>query len=232
MTDGWFVKDMPDLNQKNPLLATYLIQNTIWWVEYSGVDGIRMDTYPYPDKTYMARWVQAVLREFPRLNIVGEAWVPEIPAEAWWQKDFPLGGGYNSHLPSVTDFPLHYAMVSAFSTPFGWDIGLSRLYLTLTQDFLYHNPNKNVIFLDNHDLERFASSIGDDPADYKMAITFLLTTRGIPQIYYGTELMMTGTKQGTDGNVRRDFPGGWPGDSHNAFTEAGRTPGRTRSLIT
>ncbi|HKI46662.1 MAG TPA: glycoside hydrolase family 13 protein [Balneolales bacterium] len=223
MTDGWFVKDMPDLNQKNPLLATYLIQNTIWWVEYSGVDGIRMDTYPYPDKTYMAHWVQAVLREFPRLNVVGEAWVPEIPAEAWWQKDFPLGGGYNSHLPSVTDFPLHYAMVSAFSTPFGWDTGLSRLYLTLTQDFMYHDPNKNVIFLDNHDLERFASSIGDDPGDYRMAIAFLLTTRGIPQIYYGTELMMTGTKQGSDGNVRQDFPGGWPGDPHNAFTRSGRT---------
>ncbi len=226
MTDGWFVKDMPDLNQKNPLLATYLIQNTIWWVEYAGIDGIRMDTYPYPDKHYMAKWVQAVLREFPNLNIVGEAWVQEIPDEAYWQEDFPLGDGYNSHLPSVTDFPMHFAMVKAFSEPFGRDIGLSRLYTALSQDFLYHNPNKNVIFLDNHDLDRFASSIGDDPDEYKMAITYLLTTRGIPQIYYGTELMMTGTKQPNDGNVRRDFPGGWPGDPHNAFTEAGRTPGQ------
>lgn len=221
---GWFVKDMPDLNQSNPLLATYLIQNTIWWVEYSGVDGIRMDTYPYPNKKFMAKWVQAVLKQFPHLNILGEVWVQEVADEAWWQKDSPLSDAYNSHLPSVTDFPLHFAMVKAFTEPFGYSTGLSRLYTTLAQDFVYHNPNKNVIFLDNHDLDRFASSIGNDPDKFKMAIAFLLTTRGIPQIYYGTELMMTGTKQKSDGNVRQDFPGGWSGDPQNAFTKAGRTP--------
>lgn len=226
---GWFVDQMPDLDQRNEFLATYLIQNTLWWIEYSGIDGIRMDTHPYPYKDYMARWTKAVLDEFPDFNIVGEAWMPNVATTAFWQFDFPDRDGYNSFLPSVTDFPLFYGASQAFNEEPGWDTGLTRLYYVLSQDFLYSDPLLNVIFLDNHDLTRYFSSVGNDVKKFQMGLAFILTTRGIPQIYYGTEILMDG--EGADPNKRKDFPGGWSSDPHNAFTQAGRENlGRVRSL--
>lgn len=217
---GWFVDEMPDLDQRNPLLATYLIQNTLWWIEYSGIDGIRMDTHPYPYKEYMAEWTRVVLDEYPRFNIVGEAWMPNVATTAWWQTGFPDKNGYDSFLRSVTDFPLYYAMGQAFNEGGGWESGLTRLYYVLSQDFLYTDPFWNVIFLDNHDLNRYFSSQGEDVAKFKMGLAFLLTTRGIPQVYYGTEIAMKGGS--IDPDKRRNFPGGWPGDAVDAFTPQGR----------
>jgi neopullulanase len=217
---GWFVTDMPDLDQRNELVANYLIQNTIWWIEYSGIDGIRMDTHPYPYKEYMAQWAERVLDEFPNFNIVGEAWMPNTPATAYWQSGFPSPDGYESHLPSVTDFPLYSSITSGLNQQPGWDTGISQLYFTLSQDFLFPDANRNVIFPGNHDLDRIYSVMGEDFNKFKLAISFLLTTRGIPQLYYGDEILMTGG--GPDGLKRKDFPGGWPGDPINAFTENGR----------
>jgi len=224
MEKGWFVKAMPDLNQNNPLEATYLIQNTIWWIEYSGIDGIRMDTYPYPNKHFMKEWVQAVKEEFPTLNIVGEVSVHDVGIASYWQEHKHSRDGYNSHLTSITDYPLKYAIVEAFTQPYGWHSGIMQIYYTLAQDFLYSKPDENVIFFDNHDTNRFGGLINKDKDLFKMGMAFLLTTRGIPQIYYGDEIMRSSLKNGNDGNVRRDFPGGWPGDKHNAFTQAGRSP--------
>ncbi|KPQ00660.1 MAG: glycosidase [Bacteroidetes bacterium HLUCCA01] len=220
MVKGWFVDEMPDLDQRNEFLATYLIQNTLWWIEYSGIDGIRMDTHPYPYKEYMAEWTRRVLEEFPDFNIVGEAWMPNVATTAYWQYDFIGGQGYNSFLPSVTDFPLFYAMTQAFNEDFGWDTGIMRLYYILSQDFLYTDPMLNVIFFDNHDLTRYFTSVGEDVSKFQMGLAFLLTTRGIPQIYYGTEILMAGGSN--DPDKRRDFPGGWQEDPINAFTREGR----------
>jgi len=217
---GWFVDEMPDLDQRNPLLATYLIQNTLWWIEYSGIDGIRMDTHPYPYKEYMADWTRIVLDEYPNFNIVGEAWMPNVATTAWWQTGFPDKNGYDSFLRSVTDFPLYYALGQAFNEGGGWETGLTRLYYVLSQDFLYTDPFWNVIFLDNHDLNRYFSSQGEDVAKFKMGLAFLLTIRGIPQVYYGTEIAMKGGSN--DPDKRRNFPGGWPGDPVDAFTPEGR----------
>ena len=226
---GWFVDEMPDLNQRNPLLADYLIQNTLWWIEYSGIDGIRMDTHPYPYQDYMAEWTRRVLEEYPDFNIVGEAWMQNVATTAWWQYDFPTQSGYNSYLPSVTDFPLYRAIVSGLNEAPGWDTGLARIYYTLGQDFLYTDPFLNVIFVDNHDLTRFMTSIGEDPAKYKLGLALLLTTRGIPQIYYGTEIMKMGGAN--DPDKRRLFPGGWPHHEIDAFTEEGRRElGEKRNL--
>lgn len=217
---GWFVTDMPDLDQRNELVANYLIQNTLWWIEYSGIDGIRMDTHPYPYKEYMAQWAERVLDEFPNFNIVGEAWMPNTPATAYWQSGFPSPDGYESHLPSVTDFPLYSSITSGLNQQPGWDTGISQLYFTLSQDFLFPDANRNVIFPGNHDLDRIYSVMGEDFDKFKLAMSFLLTTRGIPQLYYGDEILMTGG--GPDGLKRKDFPGGWQGDPINAFTENGR----------
>ncbi|MDG5767264.1 glycoside hydrolase family 13 protein [Balneolales bacterium ANBcel1] len=226
---GWFVDEMPDLNQRNELLANYLIQNTIWWIEYAGIDGIRMDTHPYPYKDYMAEWTRKVLEEYPDFNIVGEAWMPNVPTTAWWQYDFPTQSGYNSYLPSVTDFPLYNAIVAGLNEEEGWDTGMNRIYLTLGQDFLYTDPLLNVIFVDNHDLDRFFSSIGEDYDKFRLGVTLIYTTRGIPQIYYGTEILKTGA--GPDALKRKDFPGGWPDDPINAFTSEGRAElGEKRGL--
>lgn len=217
---GWFVDEMPDLNQRNPLLADYLIQNTIWWIEYSGIDGIRMDTHPYPFKDYMAEWTRRVLEEYPEFNIVGEVWMQNVATTAWWQYDFPTQSGYNSYLPSVTDFPLYRAIVSGLNEEEGWDTGLARIYYILGQDFLYTDPYLNVIFVDNHDLTRFMTSVGEDPDKFKLGLALILTTRGIPQIYYGTEIMKMGGAN--DPDKRRTFPGGWPDDEIDAFTPEGR----------
>lgn len=221
MTDGWFVPSMPDVNQKNEKFATYLIQNSLWWIEYAGIDGIRMDTYPYPDKDFMARYAKALIDEYPRFNLVGEAWINSVPMTAYWQKGFVGKDGYETQLPSVTDFPFYFTALQALNEESGWDTGLTRMYMLLGQDFIYPNANHNLTFLDNHDLTRFFLSVGRDLAKFKLGLALLFTTRGTPQIYYGTELLMDG-----DGavhpNVRKDFPGGWPGDATNAFTKEGR----------
>ncbi|HPG32262.1 MAG: glycoside hydrolase family 13 protein [Lentimicrobiaceae bacterium] len=223
MLQGWFDTNMPDLDQRNALLKEYLIQNSIWWIEFAGLDGIRLDTQPYPYKEMMTEWSERVFDEYPDFSLVGEAWLQKESMTAYYQKDAIVGDGYNSGVPSVTDFPLSNAMSQAFTENEGWSEGMARLYYVLSQDFLYHDPYSNLIFLDNHDLNRYFNSIGKDLPALKMALTFLLTTRGIPQIYYGTELLMDGNIGVNHGEVRKDFPGGWPADTINAFTRAGRT---------
>lgn len=222
MNNGWFDHHMPDLNQKNPFVANYLLQNSIWWIEFAGIDGIRMDTHPYPDKDFMARWCTSVMTEYPNFNIVGETWVNYPAWVAYWQKDAKNTDGYNSNLPVAMDFPLMYAMHKAFSEKDGWDTGLSRLYEILAHDFIYPNPNNLLIFADNHDVGRFQRDSSQATGNLKLAMAFLLTTRGIPQIYYGTEVLMAGNDINGHGDIRRDFPGGWASDKHNAFTSEGR----------
>ncbi len=222
---GWFVPELADLNQQNPILADYLIQNSIWWVEYSGVDGIRMDTYVYPYKEYLTRWVSEVLDAYPNFNIVGESWVEKVAHEAYWQEDNPNeNDGYDSKLPSVTDFQIAFATEQALNEEFSWTDGLMKLYYVLSQDRLYSDPMKNVIFLDNHDLDRFAGRVKNDPDLFKMGYAYLMTTRGIPQVYYGTEFMWANTEgEGGWGTKRADMPGGWTEDSRSVFAESGRT---------
>jgi neopullulanase len=222
MSDGWFDKTMPDVNQRNPLFATYLIQNSLWWIQYGGLDGIRMDTYPYPDKDFMATWSNAVMQEFPEFNIVGEVWLNSPANIAYWQKGMVNKDKYSSGLPSATDFPLCFAIPQALHEAPGWETGMAKLYNTLAMDFVYPDPFRNVTFVDNHDMTRFFLSCGRDIKKFKMGLAFLLTTRGIPQLYYGTELLMDGDG-GHHPNIRLDFPGGWKGDATNAFTSAGRT---------
>lgn len=221
---GWFVNEMPDLNQHNPQLADYLIQNTLWWIEYSGIDGIRMDTYVYPYADYMARWAKETIEAYPGFNIVGESWVETVAHESYWQEDRDgENDGYNSYLPSVTDFQIHFALRDGFNQNFGWESGIMKLYYALSQDRLYSDPMKNVIFLDNHDLNRYYSTMGENMDHFKMSYAYLLTTRGIPQVYYGTELAFKQGNQGGDGDKRADMPGGWEGDSRSVFTASGRT---------
>jgi len=210
MMTGWFDKPMPDLNQHNEILAEYLIQNSIWWVEFAGLDGIRMDTYPYSYKDFMAKWMKRLLQEYPHFTVVGETWLQKESHTAYWQSESPVSGGYASNLPSITDFPVHYALKDAFTEQDGWTTGLSRLYYVLSQDFLYSDPFRNLIFADNHDLTRFYTSIKEDYNKFRMAMAVLLTTRGIPMIYYGTEYLMTGEESKGHGYIREDFPvGSW-----------------------
>jgi neopullulanase len=227
---GWFDSTMPDLNHDNPLLANYLIQNSIWWIEYAGIDGIRMDTYPYPKKEMMVNWVKRVLKEYPKLNIVGESWLNKESQTAYWQKDFPSKNGYNSYLPSVTDFPLNNALLKALTQPDSWTGGLSELYYVLSQDFLYSNANNNLIFPDNHDLTRIYTSLDHNFNKFKMAMSFIMTIRGIPEIFYGTEILLDGNKSMGDGYLRQDFPGGWESDKINAFTRQNLTVDRQMAL--
>ena len=224
--DGWFVESMPDLNQRNRHVAKYLIQNSIWWIEYSGLDGIRQDTHPYADFDMMARWCKEVTEEYPDFNIVGETWLNNNVAIAFWQKDSKLAAPRNSNLRCVMDFPLHGVMNSAFDEETNpWDRGMARIYEYLGQDIVFENPHELLIFLDNHDTSRFYRTVEQTSNldRLKQAIVFLLTTRGIPQIYYGTEILMAADKGEGDGYLRRNFPGGWAGDSTNAFTASGRT---------
>lgn len=225
LVKGWFVNEMPDLDQRNQQLADYLIQNTLWWIEYSGIDGIRMDTYVYPYKEYMARWAKETLEAYPDFNIVGESWVETVTHEAFWQEDKEgENDGYDSKLPSVTDFQIHFAVRDAFNQDFGWETGLMKIYYALSQDRLYSDPMKNVIFLDNHDIWRIYSTLGEDLNNLKMAYAFLLTTRGIPQVYYGTELAFpAGPSEWGDGAKRAEMPGGWANDDRSVFTAEGRT---------
>jgi neopullulanase len=220
---GWFDKTMPDLNQHNPFLAKYLIENSIWWIEYAGLDGIRQDTYPYAFKDFMAEWDKAVLLEYPDFNIVGECWLTYPSGVAYWQKDANNRDHYNSFLPSVFDFPMYDALRLGFMENDGWNTGILRLYEILAQDFSYPDPANIVTLADNHDVNRYLSSQSDDVRKLKMAMAFILTTRGIPEVYYGTEVLMKDVKVEGDGRKRADFPGGWPGDTANAFVSAGRT---------
>ncbi len=223
--DGWFVETMPDLNQRNRHVAKYLIQNSIWWIEYSGLDGIRQDTHPYADFDMMSHWCKEVTEEYPDFNIVGETWLHNNVAVAFWQKDSKLAAPRNSNLRCVMDFPLMGVMEKAFDEQTTWDQGLSRIYEYLGQDIVYQNPHELLIFLDNHDTSRFFRNIGQTSNlnRYRQAIAFLLTTRGIPEIYYGTEILMAADKSEGDGYLRRDFPGGWAGDEVNAFNRSERT---------
>ncbi len=224
MLDGWFDKHMADLNQQNKLVAKYLIQNTIWWIEFSGIDGIRLDTQPYSSKEFVSTWAKRIFDEYPDFNIVGEAWLQQESITAYFQKDAFNRDGYNSNIPVVTDFPMFYALEKAFTDKDSWTDGLARIYNVLAQDFLYSHPEVNAIFLDNHDLNRYFTSVQSDLKKWKMAVSCLLTMRGMPVIFYGTELLKTGDKKNGDGFTRTDFPGGWPGDTLNAFTIQGRTP--------
>jgi glycosidase len=225
MNKGWFARQMPDLNQQNPFVAKYLLQNTIWWIEYAGLNGFRMDTHPYSDKQFMAKWCKAILHEYPNFSIVGETWYTSSASVSYWQKDARNADGYNSHLPSVMDFPLMNAINKAFDEEDGWETGIARLYDVLTQDFVYANSNNLFIFIDNHDKGRFQTDTTLDVSRLKLAMAFLLTTRGIPQIYYGTEILLPGdVDKGGHGDIRRDFPGGWETDSRSAFNANGRTP--------
>lgn len=223
MNDGWFDTTMADLNQRNPFVLKYLIQNSIWWIEYAGLDGIRMDTYPYPDKDAMSLWAKAIHNEYPNFTIVGEAWL-QMPAHvSVWQKDSRISGDYNSNISSVFDFPLYFAMNAALNEPDGWMEGFARLYNTFNQDMLYSNPDMLVVFPDNHDVGRISDVLQNDILKFKQAMAFYATVRGIPQFYYGTEIMMSGNPYFDHGSWRRDFPGGWQGDDINAFTGQGLT---------
>lgn len=225
-TDGWFTQVMPDLNQRNRHVARYLIQSSIWWIEYAGINGIRQDTHPYADYNFMSTWCKEVLEEYPHFNIVGETWLNSNVLVSYWQKDSKLAAPKNSNLPTVMDFPLTDLMGKAFDEETTeWSGGLYRLYDYHTQDLVYANPMNLLIFLDNHDTSRFCKNEEDakNIVRYKQAITYLLTTRGIPQIYYGTEILMAADKSEGDGCLRRDFPGGWKGDKVNCFTAEGRT---------
>ncbi len=220
-SDGWFDKHMPDLNQQDELLATYLIQNTLWWIEYAGIDGIRLDTYTYPDQHFMSRWTKAVLNEYPGLGIFGETWVSGLANQAYYTKNSGLKNSFDPQLPGVTDFQLFFAINNALTKDFGWTDGVAAVYYCLANDFLYQEPQRNIIFLDNHDQSRFFSVIGEDLEKYKMGIGLLLTLRGIPSVYYGTEILMKNFGP-PDEKLRMDFPGGWPQDSVSKFNNSGR----------
>lgn len=224
--DGWFDKTMPDLNQKNPLVLKYLTQNAIWWIEYAELGGFRVDTYPYNDKEAMAAWAKAITDEYPKFNIVGESWLYTAGQISAWQKNSKTGeaAGYNSNLPSVMDFMLFSDMPKAFKEKESWDSGMIKIYNSFTSDFLYPDINNILVFFENHDTERWNEIFKGDPKAYKMALTLISTTRGIPQIYYGSEIGMKGNKKkGGDADIRRDFPGGWKSDKQNAFNPSEQT---------
>lgn len=220
--DGWFVPSMPDLNQRNPHVIKYLIQNSVWWIETVGIDGIRMDTYPYADREAMALWMKTLEREYPNFNTVGETWVTEPAYTAAWQKDSKLSS-VNSYLKTVMDFAFYDRVnMAAREETDDWWQGMNRVYNTLCYDYLYANPSSVLAFIENHDTDRFLRN-GMDTLALKQALALLLTINRTPQLYYGTEILMNGTKEVTDGNVRKDFPGGFPGDKANCFTAEGRT---------
>lgn len=225
--DGWFVQSMPDLNQSNPLVLNYLIQNAIWWIEYADLDGFRVDTYSYNDKDGIAKWTKAITDEYPNFNIVGEVWMHNQAQMAYWQKDSKLAAiqNYNSYLPSTMDFTLMETLATVFNeNESAWDKGLIKVYENFTNDFLYSNPQNIMTFVENHDTQRFNELYQKDFKKYQMAMALIATTRGIPQLYYGSEIAMAGNKNQGDGAIRLDFPGGWKNDANDAFTQTGRTP--------
>ena len=220
--NGWFDTNMPDLNQQNKFLAKYLIQNAIWWIEFSGIDGIRLDTQPYADKEMVAQWAKAIQEEYSGFTILGESWLQKIALTAYWQDRKNNFDGYSSNIPVITDFPMYNAINKAFNEKPDWTSGIMRLYYVLAQDFLYENAMNTLVFLDNHDVDRIYSSLNKDIRKLKMTIAFQLTTRGIPSVYYGTELLMEGYVNEPHGKMRKDFPGGWPNDKQNCFIAEGR----------
>lgn len=217
-TEGWFDESKPDLNQRNPLLATYLVQNSIWWTEYLGVSGIRLDTYSYSDKAFLARWSKAYLEEYPNMSMVGEDWHDSPAIVSYWQRGKRNHDGYVSSLPSVMDFPMHYAWLAGMTQAPGEHTGLARIHQMLAHDFLYPDPGRLVTFPGNHDTPRFYSSLGEDFDLYRMSIAWYATTRGVPQLFAGDEILMTSPLERADGIVRSDFPGGWAGDRFDAFS--------------
>src|SRR6185312_5571915 len=222
MLDGWFDRRMADMNENNPYVQNFLTQNHIWWVEYAGVDGFRLDTYPYNDPKYMAKWAQDVKAEFPHLSIFGETLVWSSADQAYFTQGNTVNQGFDTHLPGVTDGVVKDAIYDALNGKEGWTDGVNRLYAVLAQDFLYQDPTRNVVFLDNHDMSRLLSMVGENIPKYKSAMAMLMTLRGIPQMYYGDEILMKNFSN-PDGLVREDFPGGWAGDKSDKFTAAGRT---------
>lgn len=224
MVTGWFVKAMPDLNTTHPLLSKYLIYNTLWWIERCHLAGIRMDTYPYPDKTFMASWAKRVDEEYPGFFTVGEVWHYNAAITSYWQDRDDNRDGYRSYLPSVFDFPVQGALLAAMLEPEGPESGLYRLYEAASLDFMYPDPASLVTFPDNHDMSRLATVLQSDPAAIRNALAFLLTFRGIPCLYYGTEIMMQHPGSNDHGDIRADFPGGWAGDTVDGFVALGLSP--------
>jgi glycosidase len=222
MLDGWFDHRMADMNENNPYVQNFLTQNHVWWVEYSGVDGFRLDTYPYNDPQYMADWAKEVRTEFPHLSIFGETLVWSAANQAFFTEGNTVNRGLDTHLPGITDGVWKEAVYEALNGHEGWTDGVNRLYAVMAQDFLYNDATKNTIFLDNHDMSRFLSVVGEDITKYKSGMAMLMTMRGVPQMYYGDEILMKNFSN-PDGLVREDFPGGWLGDKDNKFTSAGRS---------
>jgi len=214
-TSGWFVETMPDLNQSNPFLANYLIQLSIWWVEYAKLSGFRIDTYPYIDKDFLTIWSKRIAREYPNFNFCGEAWNNNPSMVAYWQKGSKPYDGYISYIPSMKDFPLQKALVQGLMSEEKWDSGIGDIYRVLANDYQYGDPYNLLVFAGNHDMQRIYSQLSENMDLYKIAMSFILTTRGIPQIYYGAEIAMTSTRD--HGELRKDFPGGWAGDKIDAF---------------
>lgn len=218
-TDGWFVETMPDLNQDNEFLSTYLIQASIWWIEFADLSGYRIDTYPYVDKNFLSQWSKRISEEYPNLNYVGEEWTSNVAMVSYWQKGSKTYDDYESFIPSMMDFPLQSALNKAIQSEERWDSGIRNIYRVLSNDFQYGDPYNLVVFAGNHDMIRIYSELNENMDLYKMAMTFISTVRGIPQIYYGTEIAMTSTED--HGQLRKDFPGGWPDDKVNAFIDMG-----------
>lgn len=216
MIGGWFVPHLPDLNLANPFCANFIIQSNIWSTEEFGIDGWRVDTYKYCDENFLNTINAALLKEFPSLTVFGEAWTNTVVASAYFTQN-NINAPFKHQIKGVTDFPLNSALYDGLNQPFGWTEGITRVYMTLAQDLLYKDPMTNCIFLDNHDMNRFYSMVGEDLAKYKMGLGMLLTMRGIPQVYYGTEILMKNYKDPNDAAVRKDFPGGWSADSTDKF---------------
>ena len=225
--NGWFDTSMPDMNQQNPLLLQYITQNAIWWIEYANLDGFRVDTYSYNDKEAIAKWTKSIMDEYPNFNIVGEVWMHDQSQISYWQKDSKIGAidSYNSNLPSIMDFTLHDAITTVFNEDnASWFNGMIKVYENFVNDFLYPNSNNILVFVGNHDTNRINEIYGNTIQKYKLALTLISTVRGIPQLYYGDEIGMLGNKEKNgDGDIRKDFPGGWQNDDNNAFTDSGRT---------
>ncbi|MGB3008511.1 MAG: glycoside hydrolase family 13 protein [Chitinophagaceae bacterium] len=220
MTRGWFVTSMPDLNHQNPFLANYLIQNNIWWIETLGLSGIRQDTYPYSEKEFLKKWSCRIMSEYPAFSIVGEEWSYNPAIAAYWQQGQTNKDGYTNCLKSSMDFPLQVKLTEALTEPETWDKGLVKIYEALANDFIYNRPNDLLIFGDNHDMDRLFTQLNKDVDLMQIALTYLLTMRGIPQLYYGTEVLLDNTGfPGHHGVIRSDFPGGWEKDTANTFTK-------------
>ena len=237
-TDGWFVDAMPDLNQRNPHLARYLIQNTLWWIEYAGLSGIREDTFGYADADFLSAWAKAVLAEYPNFAMVGEEWSINPAVVAHWQRGKHNASGHVPHMPSMMDFPIHIALRNALVQPEGWETGWTGLYEMLANDFVYPDPDALVVFAENHDTPRLLAHVDGDLALWKLGMAYLATVRGTPQFYYGSEVLLRGPKERNDGQLRADMPGGWAGDAADAFTGKGLSAAQreaqdyTRALFT